>query len=201
MELAFLTKKRLLEQNRFNQYLLKDFFATLNAVSKYEFEVFSTYSDTDVFYDALVCLRDKSTQTILQWFICKINYDPDQSNFIYKTDYKKLNKSKYKFINDSFSQIYRPLYINFTSKNTVLYSLDEIELVESKVNGRKVYLLDESKGKVKNFIYNSEDHHTELLLEKDIIEEEIKKIYEYLNDLEEYKINEHIKERNKLPRV
>lgn len=201
MELAFLTKKRLLEQSRFNQYLLKEFFATLNAVSKYEFEVFSTYSNDEVFYDALVCIRDKSTQTILQWYICKINYDPDQSNFIYKTDYKKLLKSKYKFYNDSFSQIYRPLYINFTSKNTIIYSLDNLVLEESKVNGRKVYLLDESKGKVKKFIYNSEDHHTELLIEKDIIEDEIKKIYTYLNDLEEYKINKHKQERNKLPKV
>lgn len=200
MELAFLTKKRLLEQNRFKQYLLKDFFATLNAVSKYEFEVFSTYSNDEVFYDALVCIRD-NTQTILKWYICKINYDPDQSNFIYKMDYKKLIKSKYKFINDSFSQIYRPLYINFTDKNTVIYSLDKIELEESKINGRKVYLLDESKGTVKKYIYNSEDHHKELLIEKDIIEDEIKKIYEYLDTLEEYKINEHIKERNKLPRV
>lgn len=188
MELDFLTRVRMIEQGRIQRYLIKELFTSLNAVSlKYTFEVFSTQSNIDVQYDGLICIRDKSTETILQWFIVQVNIDTEQTNYIYKQDYKRLMKSKYKFINDSFSQIYRPLYINFTETNTVLYSLDEIKLVETKENGRLAYILNERDGQVKNFVYDKTQHHKELLIEQDIIEEEIKGIYIYINELEEHK--------------
>lgn len=178
----------MIEQGRIQRYLIKELFTSLNAVSlKYTFEVFSTQSNIDVQYDGLICIRDKSTETILQWFIVQVNIDTEQTNYIYKQDYKRLMKSKYKFINDSFSQIYRPLYINFTETNTVLYSLDEIKLVETKENGRLAYILNERDGQVKNFVYDKTQHHKELLIEQDIIEEEIKGIYIYINELEEHK--------------
>lgn len=208
MELDFLFRKRMEEAGRMQSYCIKELFTSMNALSdKYIYEVFTTKTNTDRLYDAILCLRDKCTENVIEWFICKVYIEPDHLDeyLLPKSDYNKLKRAKYQYTNDSFSQVYKELVIYFTTENTVIFNLHNLKeepyKQKYKDGNRLCYNLNIDDGSKKSFIYNIDNHHTDLIIERDIIEDEILDLYKYQDAIKEEIERKHKLERSKLPKV
>ena len=194
-KVSFLEEQKLYQSSKKERYCLEQLSQQLNTNDNYLYQFNMTTAGIPICYDALLILRNKLTDKIIDMFLVEVkvrDIGEEITDLIFEK--KKLNnlqKERDKFVakmGTSFTP--KIIYIQFTSAGTYMFFIDEMTMPKvttmkmnkmtvadkvEKVN-KLVYLLPKSEAVYKRYKFDEKEYAKSLIKENDSNSQEIIKI-------------------------